>query len=59
MKTMATYATEDIMKDEEYVKKLSTEILDNEHILTDLNISVTRYVQVETSKAVDVLPISV
>lgn len=47
------------MMEDDYMKRLGTELLNNEHVLAALNIAVTCYVQAKTAKAVDDLPSSV
>lgn len=47
------------MKDDDYVKKLGTKHLNNEHVLDALNIAVTCYVKADTAEAIDALSVSV
>lgn len=55
IKTIATGTTLGIMKNDDYVKHLGIEHLNNEHVLISLNVTVTKYVKAETEKAIEVL----
>lgn len=46
------------MKDDDYVQKWETQLLNNEHDLAELNIVVIRYFKAHTAKAIDALPVS-
>lgn len=49
----------DIVKDDEYVQKLGTELPNKENLLAALNISVIRYIKSKTPKAINTFPVAV